>query len=203
VRRVDALLRITLGLGWILMALASVPAPPAPLADGLLAGVLILAALAVLGGVIPRTATLAGLALSLTLALDSGPLWAAILGLGAGLARLDLLAGSSGTWLSRLRRLSRVRTLHLAATEFARARAARSRSKAERLRVLRDAGDAYERAGRAREARRLLGAPQDPGAALTGFLARALAAALGRVPRLQRRIERRLAAASRRRTLGT
>ena len=143
----DALLRWSLAAAWLAAAAAELPvlfAAPAP-ARVALAG----CGLAALVDARPRLVAGLGLAASL-LALPELPSlapWLALL--GAATARLWLHAGSSGGLLQRVHALRRQHARHLLATELHRARAAALPAREGDAELAR-AGDAFERAGRAR-----------------------------------------------------
>jgi hypothetical protein len=152
--RTDTLLRWSLAAAWAAAAVTG-PEPwllPAPVARLALGACAALAAL----DLWPRASAVAGLAASLA-ALPTGVAlapWLAVL--GAAAARVGLRLGPSGERLTRVREAHLRRSQALLATELHRRRSRRL-SEPARSAELGRAGDAFERAGRARAELRALG----------------------------------------------
>jgi hypothetical protein len=189
----DVALRLSLGAAWIAAAALATPALLG--AQPALGLALAACGVAALVDALPRTTAAAGLAVSL-LALPAGPAlapWLALL--GAAAARAGLQLDPCGALLARGRALRHARAAALVATEIHRRQAAGAPDAAAQA-ALGRAGDAFELAGRARDALAALGIEGRAGAAL----ARAAGGAAARLAPavLAGRLADRLAAASRR-----
>lgn len=193
--RADRALRLVIGLGWIGLAATPSDAPVLAISGGLAAAArpaLLGCGALVLLGLAPRAVSAAGLALSLPL-LPPGSWVAAWLVLaGAAAGRLALRRGVRGRWLREVERLARDEALGCALLELGRALAARAAAAAESSARIARAGDAYERAGRARAALRLLGVEARAFPAAARLAARGIALALRPAPGLLASLERRL-----------
>jgi hypothetical protein len=186
-RRTDRSLGLALGGAALVLACTGWAGLP-PLFPGAARSLLGGAGALALLGIAPRAtaAAIAGGAAALAPATVGGLAWAMVLALA--LLRLDLHRGAAGRWLAAVRRLERARVRALAATGLARSRAAGTAGRA-----LTEAGDAYERAGRAQAELQALGADPAPGVRWVRPLAEALGRALSGVPRLRAWLERGLA----------
>ncbi len=196
----EAGLRLGLGLGWLGLGVAPLAferAGDAAAGRVVAAALLALCGALILAARLPRLAPAAGL--GVLLLARAAPLPLLFVCAGAALARVALHGGASGGWLRGVARERRDLALHLAATELARARAAAASDEARREAALHAAGDAYERAGRARRELEGLGAPDGAAAALIGLLARGIGGALRPAPGPRGWLERRLFARSERR----
>jgi hypothetical protein len=189
----DAALRLSLASAWLVAAALG---PPALLdAERPLALALAACGAAALLDALPRVTAAAGLAVSL-LALPGGPAlapWLALL--GAAAARAGLQLEPCGELLGRGRELRRARAAALVATEIHRSQVAGEADEAGRA-ALERAGDAFELAGRARDALAALGIEGRAGAALARGIGRAAARLVPDTPAA--RLAARLVAASRR-----
>jgi hypothetical protein len=188
--RADALLRLGLGLAWVASGWWGVE--PAlrlePLAAGAARTLLAACGLLSLAGVLTRTSTALGLALSGLLIPGDAALapWLALV--AAAAARLVLHRGPSASWLDRtLRRRSELR-IDLLATELCRAQARGARDASARSQALGRAGDAYERAGRALASLALAGLDERATARVIRVFGRGVASLLGAAPWLRDRI---------------
>lgn len=198
--RADVVLRLALGVLWLLAACAG-----GARSGGWCLGAsaaLGLCGVALLAGALPRLGTAAGGVVTLAWLGSGFPLGGGLggLALAGALARLALRLGPGAEWLERVGRLSRERTLHLFATELGRSRATRAADAEASKQALARAGDAYERAGRARAALERLGAGPGFSAAWVRGLAAAVAGALGVLPPAHDALERALQERSRSRS---
>lgn len=196
-RRTESGLRLLLAFAWIGLG-ATGTSSGAAAGNGALTGFAFAAlGFLALGGIWRRAVGAAGLLLALfaLAGAETGRERLVLLGISALAALwLSLWFQEAGRWLARVRALDAQRARALAATELARVRAREATSEALRASALRQAGDAYERAGELRAALEALGA--DPGAAgaLVASLTRAVGVALRPAPGLRGRLEAALAA---------
>jgi hypothetical protein len=191
-RRGDACLRLLLGLSWL--ALAGIPPfdRTGLSATGLRVALGLSGAL-VLAGLVPRTSTAVGLALSLVAAGEQASSFGGLaLAGGAGVRLAGWLHGA-GVWLGRVRALEVQRAFALAATQLGRRRAREGSSESRRAAAHSDAGDAYERAGALASALDELGAEPALATRLAGPAGAGLGFVLLPLPDLRRRLEQDLA----------
>jgi hypothetical protein len=199
--RADALLRGGLGLAWLANGWWVVePAFPLdPLAASAARALLAICGLLALVGLLTRTSTALGLVLSALLIPGSAALapWLALL--GAAAARLALRRGPAARWLDHTQRRRTDLRIELLATELCRAQARTARDAAERSQALERAGDAYERAGRARASLGEAGLGERAAARVIRVFGRGVAGLLAAAPRLRDRLSAALLASGVRR----